>query len=330
MGAAGEVEKELRTALHVAEAAPKGAGFILPGDLNSNGITLSMGNSLWVDARLQPNPDYLESVRSAFGDTVFKLDFSHPAQAAKEINDWISAKTNGHIRDLITAQDVPDATAMVIANAVWFKGVWATPFNAKLTRDAAFHLLSGKEIAVPTMHRHDQLGYAETDGIKVLDLPYGSGAVSMLLLLPEPGPEALARLEASLHAGWLTQAVTGLVRKSVDVRIPRFTFSCEPSDAVGILKGLGLRRMFTPSKDFAKISDRKPLYVGMFKHRAWLEVNEKGTEAAAATAAGMRLMAMPVTPLAFIADRPFLFVIRHNATGTPLFIGRVSNPLQTK
>ena len=329
LGSKDEVEKELRSALHFTENPSTTAGkFGLPNDLGSKGITLSVGNSLWVDAHFEPKHEFLETVHAAFGDVVFRLDFAHSAQAASEINAWIAKETNGHIRDLLTAHDVPEATGMVVANAVWFKGEWSAPFNAKLTSDAPFHLLSGKENAVAMMHRHDKFGYAEVDGVKALELPYGTGAVSMLLFLPEPGPEAMAKLEASLRSEWLGKAVAVLTTKSVKVAIPRFTFSFEPADTVGILKKLGVRRMFTPSRDFSPISDKQPLYVGMFKHRAWLEVNEKGTEAAAATAAGMRLMAMPVQPLEFKADRPFLFVIRHKATGTPLFIGRVSNPVK--
>lgn len=327
VGATRNVEKELNAVLHATD--PVGGdqpGIVKPGDLDSKGVTLSIGNSLWVDKQFEPKKEFLKNVDAEFGSVVFSIAFAQATESANRINAWIGDKTAGHIKDLLNSRDIPAATAMIIANAVYFKGQWKSPFDEKQTQDGPFHLTSEKELTVPMMHSRGSFRFALVNGINVLELPYAGDSVSMVLILPPSGPGELERTEGLLNGSWLRNSTGALKPTQVVVTMPRFTFSCEP-EAIPVLKALGLNTMFQPSMDFEKISDKRPLYVGMFKHRAWLEVNEHGTEAAAATATGMVALAMPARPIEFTADRPFLFVIRHNATGTPLFIGRVSNPL---
>ena len=326
LGATGNAEKELNAALHLEQSSPGAEARI-----TARGVTLSAGNSLWIGTRFHPKAEFLHTADTRFGDVVFTADFDQPQQAAKRINGWISDKTAGHINDLISPANLVGA-GMVVANAVYFKGDWETPFKAAATSDKPFHLISGKEIPVPQMFHQGHYRYAEKDGVQILELPYQGGDVSMMLILPSQGAAPLNRLERELNAKWLRDAIASQTSVSVAVTLPRFKFSSEPAEIVGDLNALGIRSMFHSSLDFAKITDDK-LAVTAFKHRAWLEVNEKGTEAAAATGAAMRVLAMPVPaakPIQFVADHPFVFVIRHSPTGTPLFVGRVSDPAREK
>lgn len=333
LGATGESNSQLTKVLHAGAGQAAGAGAAGIGKseaINSNGVTFSMANSLWIDLPFHPKETYLHAVDSEFGDAVFSLDFKQPEKAAARIDGWISDNTAGHIKDLLSAGDLPPSTAMIAANAVYFKGQWQTPFDVKRTADEPFQLASGKETPVKMMHRTGRLKFAEVDGVKVLELPYAGAAVnddaefSMVLLLPDAGSAAMAHLEGQLTGPWLAAALANFRSQRVNVAIPRFTFTCEPKETISILKALGLTQIFKPSADFAPISDKGSLYVGLFKHRAWLEVNEEGTKAAAATATGMMAAAVHARPAEFIADHPFLFVIQ--ARDTPLFVGRVSNP----
>lgn len=328
-GASGKVKSELAHALHQSDTKPGDADILAPEALKDSGGALSLGNSLWVTDQVPLNPDFLKTTQDRFGSVVFNLDFKNPPAASGKINSWISDKTAGHIKDLFSPTSLDPSTILVVANAVYFKGAWKTPFPAQATREQPFRLASGKQVSAPTMQLTSQVAYGEVDGVKLLELPYEGDALSMVFLLPEDDAAVdVAPVEKRLSQPWLAGALAKLGRERVEVSIPRFSFKFEPEDTVGVLKSLGMKAMFEPSGDFAKIYDREPLLVSVFKHRAWLEVNEKGTTAAAATGGAMMATAVRMDPKVFKADRPFLFLILHRATGTPLFIGRVSNPLE--
>lgn len=364
LGTIGTAQQELTAALH-AEPLASGSGLSLinPDVFNGQGVTLSSANSLWFDNANSPKPTYVAAVQGEFGDVIYNVDFRNPTTAAATINNWISVNTAGHINDILTPRDLPYSTKLVVANAVYFKGKWASAFNQSATQSSQFHLASGLDLIVSMMHNSGNYRFALVDGIEVLELPYFGNSVSMLLLLPatsgsdgQPislsgfGPFVLAgspsisgsqsaaaapgsslqgivQLEALLQGDWLRNAVAKLQTQSVRVTIPKFTFACQP-DAISTLKGLGITQIFTPSGYFAPIFDGDQFYVNTFKHKAWLQVNEEGTEAVAVTVAALSssCVGLPMNYVDFIADHPFLFVIRDNATGTPLFIGRVSNP----
>lgn len=258
---------------------------------------------------------------------MFPADFTQPDKEAGRINAWISEHTAGHIKDLVKPESVKNAS-LAVANAVYFKAEWDKPFDAAKTKEELFHLASRKTVEAPMMNKVAECRYAEKDGVKLLELPYAGREVSMLLILPTPGAKGWEAMEANLTKDWLKKTVGALENRSVTVKVPRWKITCEPPDCISVLKSMGVKRLFNASWDFMGISDQEPLYVSAFMHRTWMEVNEKGTEAAAATVAVMKRYSMAQEPesATFIADRPFLFVIRHNATGTPLFVGRVSNP----
>ena len=331
LGASGKAEQELSRALDFrGPLAGKLAGALKPSDLNIKSVEFCVGNSLWVDKRFELKSGFVKSTKKQLDAAMFPADFTQPDKVANRINLWISDHTAGHIKDLVTPASVKNAS-LAVANAVYFKAEWDKPFDAAKTKEELFHLASGKTVEVSMMNKVAECRYAEQDGVKILELPYAGREVSMLLMLPAPGAKGWEAMEATLTAedghlfGW---TVGALENRTVTVKVPRWKITCKPPNCISVLKSMGVERLFKSSWDFTGISDQGPLYVNVFMHRTWMEVNEKGTEATAATLAVMLTAGVPQQSKAavFIADRPFLFVIRHNATGTPLFVGRVSNP----
>jgi serpin B len=328
-GAKGDVAKELSGALQKTENFSTGPDILNPEVLKDAKGSLSMGNSLWVAERVKLKPEFLSDSKTRFGHVLFNVDFAKAAAASERINSWVADKTAGRIKDLFAPSNFNANTLMAIANAVYFKANWKTEFPKKSTQEAPFTLASGTKVSVPMMNLSANFPYGEVDGIQVLELPYKGDTLSMVLLLPKSDSTSpsLTRLESLLTYDWLSGAISKLHSKKVQVQLPRFTFKFEPADSVEVLKELGVKSMFSATNDLSLIYDAEPLRVSVFKHKAWLEVNEQGTEAAAATGAVVTRDSAAVDLLTFKADRPFLFIIRHQATGTPLFIGRVSNPL---
>jgi serpin B len=286
-----------------------------------------------VDKCFELKPDFAKPSWEQIAPAVFSADFKQPDKEAGRMNEWISAHTEGHISDLVKPDSVASAS-VVVADAVYFKAEWQQRFDAAKTREEPFHFPSGETVQVPMMNEVEVCQYAEQDGIKILKLPYKGFSVSMLLVLPKPGAEGWAAMEAKLMGGWCLKTMDGAgwEDRAVAVKLPRWKIACEPPSCISVLQSMGVKRLFEPSQDFTGISNNGPLFVSAFMHRTWVEVNEKGTEAAATTTGVLWLSAdatppPPPKPATFIADHPFLFVIRHDATGTPLFVGRVSNPV---
>ena len=329
IGASGKAEEELNRVLQAPKGAGQPADVVQPGDLKSKAIQFSIGNSLWVDKRFELKPGFVKLAKQQLDAGVFPADFSQPEKESAKINTWLCKHTAWHITDLVTPDALKNAS-LVVANAVYFKADWNKPFDAAMTKEEPFHLVLGKTVQASMMNTVMECRYAMKDGVQVLELPYAGSEVSMLIVLPKQGAENLTALENRLTEDWFRGTVGNMEKRSVNIKLPRWKITCQPSDCIAVLQSMGVKKMFTPSNDFTGISDKDPLFVSAFMHRTWMEVNEKGTESAAATVAAMPSCAAPspTKPVTFIADHPFLFVIRHNATGTPLFVGRVANPLQ--
>ena len=216
----------------------------------------------------------------------------------------------------------------MLTNAVYFKGDWTSAFQAAQTHDADFAVAPGQKVTVPLMHKKETYRYAEMDSLQVLELSYKGDALSMLVLLPKT-PDGLPELERSLSATKMAVLRERLRRQEVDVYLPKFKL--EASFALNdALRALGMKSAFSDTEaDFSAMDGRKDLYVSAALHKAYVDVNEAGTEAAAATAIGMRAMAarMPSKPIpVFRADHPFLFIIGDKPDGSMLFLGRMANP----
>jgi serpin B len=214
-----------------------------------------------------------------------------------------------------------------LTNAIYFKGDWQSPFTADQTKPAPFLLSDGKKIEAPLMFQQKRFGYRTLDGAQLLELPYGNGQMSMIAVLPEK-PDGLAKLESQLTSQWLERAITGLRKREVHVYFPKFKMTSEFSLG-GTLQALGMTLAFDANQaEFSRMSDVGGLSISSVHHKAFVDVNEKGTEAAAATSAVVGLTSAPVQekPVTFRADHPFLFLIRDQATGALVFMGRVTDP----
>jgi serpin B len=208
-----------------------------------------------------------------------------------------------------------------LVNAIYFKGLWVTPFYKKLTKDAPFHISAGESVSVPTMHAKAELKYGENDDLRVLEMPYRSNRLSMVILLPKKN-DGLAELEKTLTVSGIEQLLQAGSLQEVNVSLPKFK-ATSGFDLKKPLEDLGIVDAFSGKADFSGITDPSDLFIEAALHKAYVAVDEEGTEATAATAVSFANSASVI----FNADHPFLFLIRHNPTGAILFLGRVANPL---
>jgi len=268
-----------------------------------------------------------------YGAKATNLDFiTKPEDSRITINQWIEDQTNNKIRDLIPAGSIDSLTRLVITNAVYFKGTWERQFNENETSSQDFRTSDGTILSVAMMQRTDEnatYGYTENEDLQVLRMPYESDSgkhLSMVVLLPRDGD--LAALEGSLSAGSLEELEQNLTTRRVMVYFPKFTMETKYS-LPATLSAMGMPTAFSPSADLSGMDGTRNLYIGDVIHQAFVDVNEEGTEAAAATAVvvqrAMVPMGQPPIPV-FRADHPFLFLIQEDESGLILFIGRVEHP----
>jgi len=335
-GARGKTSEEMDRALGFA--LPPATLYPALADLsrqltkagNENGQSLNDANAIWLQNGFKVQPDYLRLLKDYFDDEAQQLDFCDAAKASRTINDWVAGKTHDHIRDLIPASALDCNTKLVLTNAIYFLGRWASPFKESLTEQEPFILASGHREKALLMHRQGAYPYAELDGWQALELPYEGGRLTMLVLLPSSG-SALADLETHLDAKSLDKISQALISRAVDVTFPKFEIRTDYG-LNGYLKGAGIKEAFSREADFSGITTERKLLISAVLHEAWVKVDEKGTEAAAATGAGIAASAVrrrPESPVVFRADHPFLFLIKHRETGVILFWGRLSSPKGT-
>jgi serpin B len=300
-------------------------------------------NSLWVNQGLRLKPEFEQLMREGARASLERADFMRePEPARVRINQWISTQTRGHIPDLIPAGAVTQDTRMVLANALYFKGRWRERFDKEATQPAAFRLLSGQEIQVPTMERTGKYRMAALASVRLLELDYECGDITLTLLLPETGEgdaepapargkpltpaQALERLEQELSAEALAKWTASLPpEREVLVALPRFTLKTTIPLTQALHK-LELQRTFTGGAQFQGITEAESLSLSGAFHQSFVKVDEEGTEAAAATGAVIGITSLPPPPPRFIVDRPFLFALRHKSSGALLFLGRVTDP----
>jgi len=332
-GARGDTATEMARTLHFSlpqDQLPKAYGQLLAA-LHGSGAqrpyTLSVANRLWGQrgtAFLEP---FLATMRTGYGAEMGLVDFMNQAEAARaEINVWVRKETADKITDLLPPSAIGPDTRLVLANAIYFRGDWARQFEKSATQDQPFHATGDRTVTAPLMFGKISAGYAaRADGaLTVLELPYKGDEVSMLVLLPDAS-DGLPALEAKLTADTYRAWTADLVRRDVLVYLPRFSvesrFALAPT-----LGAMGMPLAFTDKADFSGMNGQRDLFISAVVHKARVDVDERGTEAAAATGVAIRTLAVQQEPPAFRADHPFLFVIRHNPTGAILFLGRVVDP----
>jgi len=293
---------------------------------------LSTANALWAQKDYQFLAEYFNRVEKYYSGKANNLDFAKDPEGSRiTINNWVEDQTNDKIKDLIPQRVIDALTRLVLTNAIYFKGEWVKQFNVEDTRDENFRISKNNSVKVPMMQRTDEdakFNYAENDKLQILEMPYSGEELSMLVLLPIN--DDLATLEDLLSTKKLSGWKKDLEEQRVKVFIPKFKFEtkCFMADD---LKTMGMPKAFQwPGADFSGMDGTKNLYIGQVIHQAFVEVNEEGTEAAAATAVVMLEGAAPgqKTPKipVFRADHPFIFLIQEKASGNILFMGRVVNP----
>ncbi len=286
-------------------------------------VELAIANRLWGGGGERFLDSFLDTTRKYYGGGFETVDFGAPVDAAKTINTWVEEQTRERIKDLVKPDDVAGAS-IVLTNAIYFKGDWAVQFDPEETRDAAFHISSKKSTTVPMMQQEDKFRLYESDELQVLEMPYEGERLSMVVLLPRDRA-GLPALEESLTAQDLNRWIDRLALRKVEVFLPKFTMTIR-FELAKTLAEMGMPRAFTPRADFSGMDGTGGIFLSKVIHQAFVEVNEEGTEAAAATAViGIRSAAPSPTPV-FRADHPFMFLIRDRETGSILFLGRVTDP----
>jgi serpin B len=281
--------------------------------------TFEVANSIWADESIGVKKSFTDVTKKYYASEVYPADFKTQA-TVNQINKWCSDKTHGKIPTIL---DKPDPNlVMALINALYFKGEWAFDFNEK-TKKEDFATLAGGKNKVDMMSAEEKLLYSEYDGFSMVQLPYGNGAFCMDVILPKKGEDfgkAVARLDAGTFQGLLDNRSNAIV----NLKLPKFTFDYN-INLNEALKALGMQQAFSNLADFSEMAE-KSLKISLVKQKTFIDVNEKGTEAAAVTFVGMMATSAGPAPeprrVSFFADRPFLFVIRENSTGAILFIGQ--------
>lgn len=283
-------------------------------------VRFDIANGIWNRTGFVPEQAFIDSNRFYFDADVRTLDFSR-ADAADIINAWVSQKTQGKI-PAIVAPPIPPLTVMYLINAMYFKGTWATQFDPARTRDDVFKAPGDRDIPVKMMNGNADIRYLKDQLAEVVDLPYGWDRYSMAILLPRPDVTLATLRDALRPAQWQTWQ-EAMHETAMDLQIPRFTMEYETS-LNDILASMGMGIAFDPSHaDFSGISRQMELFISQVKHKTFVQVNEEGTEAAAATSVEIGTTSVPQV---FRVDRPFVFVIHERNTGAILFIGQVTAP----
>jgi len=292
---------------------------------------LSVANALWGQAGYAFLPTFTSLVETEYGGRLREMDFVQAAEQARQtINAWVARQTNDKIRDLVSRGILGPTTRLVLTNAIYFKGDWASQFREDRTGPEPFTRSDGSEIQTAMMNQKASFRYAEVGAnddspVKVLDLPYVDEALSMIILLPQ-AHDGIALLEERLNAGNLATWLGELRKQEVKVTLPRFKMTSK-FNLQEVLTALGMGEAFTSTADFSGMTGRRDLCISNVIHQAYVDVNEEGTEAAAATGVVMKLTSVRLdeTPV-FRADHPFVFMIRDNQSGSILFLGRVMSP----
>jgi serpin B len=335
-GARGETASEMDAVLHALGADLQAAGLnALDLALGARSgtfadevgkpheVTLRIANTPFAQRGMALEPAYLEALATSFGAGLRLVDYAHDPEAARKlINAWVDVKTEHRIPELLAAGTIDDMTRLALVNAIYLKAPWATPFDPAATKPGSFTRADGSSLDVRMMHGGGSLPYAEGAGWRAVELPYIGGSLAMTVIVPDD----LAAYERGLGPESLAQVISALEERTVDLSFPRFGLETH-ADLSTILAALGMPRAFDPGlADFSGITASEQLYISAVIHQANIDVDEKGTEAAAATAVVMRATAEPAGPVTLRVDRPFIFLLRDVPTGAIVFMGRVMDP----
>jgi serpin B len=336
-GARGETEQQMADTLHFTlpqdrlhpafnaldlELASRAEG---TEGQDEEGFQLDIVNSIWGQSDHSFLPEFLDVLAKNYGAALRLLDFENaPEESRQVINEWVSDQTEGRIKDLIPQGDINTWTRLVLTNAIYFNAAWSHPFEKEQTRDGTFHLLDGSQVTVPMMRQTEYFGYTEGDGYQAVELPYTGEKVSMVILLPAAG--RFEEFEKPLDAERVEAIVKDFVQTNVALTMPKFEFDSS-FQLADTLAGMGMPDAFSPeAANFSGMDGTRDLFIQDVIHKAFVSVDEAGTEAAAATGVVIGITAAPASPVEVAVDRPFVFLIRDIETEAILFVGRIVDP----
>jgi len=289
--------------------------------------TLNTANSLWTKKDYPFLDEYLSFIDNYYIGKATDVDFTDPKETADIINKWVEENTNGKIEDMLSSGDISPGTVLILSNAIYFKGSWLTQFKVEDTFDSYFEITNKELVQVPTMVLKDSkelFNYTETEDLQILELPYKGNDVSMLILLPKENDITIVNQKFTREN--LETWMDSMYPTIVDIYLPKFTFKTE-YNLKNMLIDIGLDIAFSSYADFSGMNGYGGLFIEKVLHKAFIEVNEEGTEAAAATTVHILETAITEPIKIFNVDHPFTLLIQHKETGTILFMGSVINPI---
>lgn len=332
-GTDGETEEEIRSVFEFPKATEGrqlgNAGLYNKLNTGDEEYLLRTANAIWMDKDYDFKDDYIETIEKYYGGESDRFDFGkEPEKARKDINKWVAKQTEDKIEDLIPEGTLSRKTRLVLTNAVYFKGNWENEFNKDHTYETEFRVSPNKRLQVDMMSSDtddSMFNYGETEDLQIVELPYKGEDISMYVILPS---ETLEGFEEDLSIEKLNELIEGMKEEEVMVEIPKFKL-LEKYMVEGNLINMGVEKLFSEKPDLSKMTDNKDIFFSHVIHNAFIEVDEEGTEAAAATATTADIAALPDDDKdikIFKADHPFMFIIKEKDTESILFIGRVSFP----
>jgi len=330
-GAHGKTEQQMKTGLHISELRNVKSGWsqTIPSLRTNENFTLETANSAFVMENYNILEEYKDTLHENFHADISPVNFADSQVTASRINDWVKDMTNNKIDSLIDEDMINGLTRLVLVNAIYFKGDWETKFDPKKTQQSAFYVSNVKNVETDMMMLTEEFPRAVIDELDVtmLEMPYKGDRIVIQILLPNERSQGLTTVEEKLD----NVDINDLFQKKqrtvkTKVKLPKFKVS-QSSSLTDHLKKLGMEDMFSQGgADFSGIDGTRNLFVGFVQQEVFIEVNEEGSEAAAATGMGMMMRSMPLPPEEFTVDHPFIFYIRDKLTGILLFQGRISDP----
>ncbi len=334
-GARGNTASEMANVLEIPQDNESFHNYIhtLNTHLNQNDTyTISTANALWIKENYDILDTFLSVVETYYHASSQSVDFTKPVEASKIINQWVENNTNNLIKDLVPPDAIdPDLCRLILTNAIYFKGTWEVQFDKINTTERDFELSTGQIKNVSTMtliDTQEKFNYTETESLQLLKLPYSGDEISMIIALPKEQtdlPNVIASIDETTYNSWFDT----MEEREIDIYLPKFKIETPVLNLNNYLKSLGITEAFGMDADFSGITGNKELLISDVLHKAYIDVNEEGTEAAAATAVIMELKSINGggdSRVVFDCDHPFLIILQHEETGTILFMGTVENP----
>ncbi len=322
-GAQGKTQDELKNVLNIKSQAHSLQIDSLTKKITASNATLTISNAVWLDNSFELRDAFKNLLTEQFSAEFTNIDFGNPPKSASTINNWVADKTNNYIKKIISPNNINNEAAMILTNAIFFKGEWKEKFDSTLTKPDRFYSISKSKTKIDFMHQTDIFQYAEIENAQFISIPYKDNKNYFCILLPKKKC-GIHQLEKKFNNNLLDSIISSTTKIRTKLSIPKFKLETE-CDLKKPLQESGINTVFTPQADLSGISDQKPLFISAIKHKTFISLNETKTIATGATAVSMALTSFnpkSSEPIEFKADHPFIFFIYNKKTDTILFIGR--------